>query len=56
MKVGEVLQWTYGYKVFELKTSEGLDRFSDNKTTMKILDSANALSTVFSTALALIAL
>mgnify|MGYP001626545861 CR=1 FL=1 len=40
MKVGQKLTWVNGYKVFELKTSEGLDRFSDDRTTLTILDSA----------------
>ena len=41
MKVGQELTWVNGYKVFELKTSEGLDRFSDDRTTLTIMDSAS---------------
>ena len=46
MKVGDELTWVNGYKVFELKTSEGLDRFSDERRMMKILETASP--TVFS--------
>ena len=47
LKVGQELTWIWGYKVFELKTSEGLDRYSIEHRTMKILDSAIMLSNIY---------
>ena len=38
LRIGQELVWINGYKVFELKSSEGLDRFYDHRTTMTILD------------------
>ena len=53
LKVGLELTWIWGYKVFELKNSEGLDRFSYERRTLTVLDSA--LSIVSQTAMLIIA-
>ena len=40
MKVGQEMVWINGYKVFELKASPGLDRYSDERRLIEILDRA----------------
>ena len=40
MKVGQQLVWIHGYKVFELRSSEGLDRFTDSREVMLLTDGA----------------
>ena len=54
LKIGQGLDWIHGYKVFELKLSAGLDRWTDSGIEqMHIIDEGVSLSVKTATVVAL---